>query len=121
MENIFEILGGISLVVGSVSFLIASIGIYRMPDFYNRIQIGTKASTFGLLLTVVGVALISPIAWIGKLIALMLFVLFTNPISSHVIARAAYFTKVPLTKKTKVDKLQEVISDAHLKKVENNG
>lgn len=121
MGNILDILGGIFLVVGSIALLIASIGIYRMPDFYNRIQIGTKASTFGLLLIVVGVALISPITWIGKLIALMLFVLFTNPISSHVIARAAYFTKVTFTKETKVDKLHDVISEGHMKKVKNNG
>jgi len=121
MGNIFEIIGGLFLVAGAVSLLIASIGLYRMPDFYNRIQIGTKASTFGLLLTIIGVALISPIAWVGKLIALMLFVLFTNPISSHVIARAAYFTKVPLTKKTKIDQLQDAVSEGHLKKVKNNG
>jgi|LGVF01.1.fsa_nt_gb multicomponent Na+:H+ antiporter subunit G len=119
MENIFEIIGGVFLVLGSISLLIASVGLYRMPDFYNRIQIGTKASTFGVLLTLVGIAFIYP-GWIGKLIALMLFVLFTNPISSHVIARAAYFTKVKLTKETKVDKLQEA-GEAHLKKVKNIG
>ncbi|MEN8186465.1 MAG: monovalent cation/H(+) antiporter subunit G [Bacteroidota bacterium] len=115
MGNIFELIGGVFLVFGSISLLIAAIGLYRMPDFYNRIQIGTKASTFGVLLTIIGIAFLFP-GWIPKLLAMLLFVLFTNPISSHVIARAAYFTKVPLSDKTKVDKLQEV-SEGHLKKV----
>ncbi|MEN8137915.1 MAG: monovalent cation/H(+) antiporter subunit G [Bacteroidota bacterium] len=115
MGNIFELIGGVFLVLGSISLLIASVGLYRMPDFYNRIQIGTKASTFGVLLTIIGIAFIFP-GWSPKLLAMLMFVLFTNPISSHVIARAAYFTKVPLSKETKVDKLQEV-SEGHLKKV----
>lgn len=117
MEYIFELIGGVFLILGSVSLLISSIGLYRMPDFYNRIQIGTKASTFGVLLTLIGVAFIFP-GWSPKLLAMLMFILFTNPISSHVIARAAYFTKVPLSNKTKVDKLQEV-SKVHLKKIKN--
>ncbi len=115
MEKILELTGGVFLVVGSISLLIAAIGLYRMPDFYNRIQIGTKASTFGVFLSIVGVALIFP-GWSPKLIAMILFVLFTNPISSHIIGRTAYFTNVPLSKRTKLDKLQE-LSEAHLKKV----
>ena len=117
MENIFEWIGGVFLILGSVSLLISAIGLYRMPDFYNRIQIGTKASTFGVLLTLIGVAFIIP-SWWPKLLVMLLFMLFTNPISSHIIARAAYFTKVPLSKKTKLDKLQE-ISKVHLKKIKN--
>lgn len=117
MENIFEMIGGIFLMLGSVSLLISAVGLYRMPDFYNRIQIGTKASTFGVLLTIIGVAFIFP-GWSPKLLAMLMFILFTNPISSHIIARAAYFTKVPLSSKTKVDKLKEV-SEVHLKKIKN--
>jgi multicomponent Na+:H+ antiporter subunit G len=44
--------------------------------------------------------------WWGKLILLVIFVMVTNPVSSHVLARAAYFIKIPLTKRTVVDKLK---------------
>jgi multicomponent Na+:H+ antiporter subunit G len=76
-----------------------------MPDIYNRIQTGTKASTLGTLLTLLGILIIMP-EWWGRLILLMIFVLITNPVSSHVLARAAYFIGTPLTKGTVVDKLE---------------
>ena len=116
--EVLELIGGVFLVTGSITMLLAAVGIYRMPDFYNRIQVATKASTLGLLQILIGVGFMMP-GWTPKLIVLFLFVLFTNPISSHIVARAAYFTKVPLTKKTQVDKLEEAISEAHLKKVKS--
>ena len=36
-----------------------------------------------------------------------MFIVITNPVSSHVLARAAHFVKIPMTKKTVVDKLKE--------------
>ena len=73
-----------------------------MPDLFNRIQAGTKASTLGTILSLFGIVLITP-AWWGKLILLIIFVMITNPVSSHVLARAAYCVKVPFYKKTLVD------------------
>jgi len=117
--EVLKLIGGVLLVTGSITMLLAAIGIYRMPDFYNRIQVATKASTLGLLQILLGIGFMMP-GWAPKLLVLFLFVLFTNPISSHMVARAAYFTKVPLTKKTTVDKLEEKISEGHLKKVKSN-
>jgi len=45
-------------------------------------------------------------SWSGKLILLIFFIMMTNPVSSHVLARAAYFIKIPFTKRTVVDKLK---------------
>lgn len=103
MENL-EIIGAIVVLLGSVILLIASIGLLRMPDVYNRIQVGTKASTLGTILILAGIGLIIP-GWWTKLLILVLFILMTNPVSSHVLARAAYFIKTPLAKQTVVDKL----------------
>lgn len=119
-----EIIGGIVAIAGSLFLLLGSIGLLRMPDAYNRIQAGTKASTLGTILSLSGLFFIFP-GWFGKLLILILFVMITNPISSHVLARAAYYTKVPLTKITKVDKLKEALEiddsrKAHLKKVRIN-
>ena len=116
-----EIIGGVIAIAGSLFLLLGSIGIYRMPDAYNRIQAGTKASTLGTMLSLVGLFFIFP-DWFGKFMVLILFVLVTNPVSSHTLARAAYFIKVPLTKITKVDKLEEHLKidesrKAHLRKV----
>ncbi len=100
-----ELFGAVITLIGSLVLLIASIGLIRMPDVYNRLQVGTKASTLGTILVLSGIAFIMP-GWAPKLVLLVVFVMVTNPVSSHVLARAAYFIKVPLTSKTVVDKLK---------------
>lgn len=123
-NNLLEIIGGVIAIGGSLFLLLGSIGIYRMPDAYNRIQAGTKASTLGTMLSLVGLFFIFP-GWFGKFMVLIIFVLITNPVSSHTLARAAYFIGVPLTKITKVDKWKEhqqtdESRSAHFRKVKIN-
>lgn len=100
-----EIFGAIITLIGSLVLLIASIGLVRMPDVYNRLQVGTKATTLGTILSLAGLIVIVP-AWAGKLVLLVFFIMMTNPVSSHVMARAAYYIKIPFSSKTKVDKLK---------------
>ena len=100
-----ELIGAIITLIGSFVLLIASIGLVRMPDVYNRLQVGTKATTLGTILCLIGLAFIIP-GWSGKLILLVFFIMMTNPVSSHVLARAAYFIKIPFTDRTVVDKLK---------------
>ena len=101
-----ELIGSIIILIGSVFLLLGGLGIYRMPDSFNRIQAGTKASTLGTFLVLVGVGVHHP-AWLGKLVLLLFFIVLTNPISSHALARAAHTMGVPLVASTVVDKLQE--------------
>ncbi|MCF7952895.1 MAG: monovalent cation/H(+) antiporter subunit G [Spirochaetales bacterium] len=97
--QVLEILGGILTLLGSLFLLLASIGIVRMPDTYNRMQTGTKATTLGSLLFFIGIGLAHPQMW-GKITALIIFILITNPLSSHVLARALHYTGVsPILKK----------------------
>ena len=100
-----ELFGAVITLIGSLVLLVASIGLVRMPDIYNRLQVGTKASTLGTILALLGLSFMMP-GWSPKLILLIIFVMVTNPVSSHVLARAAYFIKIPLTEKTVVDKLK---------------
>ncbi|MCF8217896.1 MAG: monovalent cation/H(+) antiporter subunit G [Bacteroidales bacterium] len=105
METI-EIIGALITLAGSIFLVLGSLGLVRMPDLYTRIQAGTKASTLGTILTLFGLGLIH-LDWMGKLIILILFVLLTNPISSHILARSAHYIKTPVSKLTKVDKLKD--------------
>lgn len=123
MNTTYEIIGALIILLGSVFLLLASIGLLRMPDFYTRIQAGTKASTLGTILTFIGLGFLVP-GWMGKLLVLILFVLLTNPVSSHVLARAAHYIKIPLAKVSVSDKLEEseniVSSDNQVEKTENH-
>jgi len=104
--DILAIIGAFITLAGSIFLLLGSLGLLRMPDCYNRIQAGTKASTLGTILSFAGILLIMP-GWWGKLLILIISVFITNPVSSHVLARASYRIRVPLTQATLVDKYRE--------------
>lgn len=94
-----EILGSIIILIGSLFLLLASIGLIRMPDVYNRMQAGTKATTLGSILIFTGFILYNPESW-SKYTILLIFIFFTNPLSSHALARAAHYISInPLIKK----------------------
>ena len=109
MENIIEnmsVLSASVILLGSIFLFFGALGIFRMPDVYNRMQAGTKATTLGTMLTLLGVGLAQP-EWFGQMSILIIFVALTNPISSHALARAAHFIGIPLTKITVVDTLSD--------------
>lgn len=93
-------------LLGSIFLFLGALGIVRMPDVYNRMQAGTKATTLGSMLTLLGIGL-AHLDWLPKLALLVLFVLFTNPVSTHALARAAHFAGIRLTELTKRDNLAE--------------
>lgn len=45
-----EIISYIFLTIGGLFFLLGGLGVLRMPDTFNRIQAGTKATTLGAFL-----------------------------------------------------------------------
>lgn len=106
MTGFFPTLGALVLVAGTAFLLLGGLGLYRMPDTYNRIQAGTKATTLGTLLTLLGAAILVP-GWAVKLLLIMLFLMFTNPLSSQVLARAAHRSGVKPTPETSKDQLAE--------------
>ena len=92
-----EIISDAFILLGLTVMTIGVIGIFRMPDVYNRIQAGTKATTLG----VGGVLLASMVlSWtrgeVGLhelLITLFLFV--TAPVSANLLSQAALHGRVP--------------------------
>ena len=93
MAAFLEILGSFVLFLGTLFLLLGGLGLFRMPDTFTRIQAGTKATTLGTLLTLFGAALLMP-AWFVKLLLILLFVMFTNPLSSQYLARAAHRARI---------------------------
>ena len=89
MTYLLPFVGGLIVFVGTLFLLLGGLGLLRMPDSYTRIQAGTKATTLGTMLTLLGVAVLMP-DWSIKLVLIVLFIMFTNPISSQFLARAAH-------------------------------
>ena len=87
--------GEIVAVAGALFLFLGALGVVRMPDLYNRMQAGTKATTLGNLLALTGLGIMMP-SWLPKILLIAVFVLVTNPISSHALARAAHGAGIPL-------------------------
>ena len=112
--EILKLFGALIILTGSIFLFLGALGIFRMPDLYNRMQAGTKSTTLGSILTLFGIGVYHT-EWMGQMLILIIFIVTTNPISSHALARAAHFVGIPLTKKSITDKLE----DEHLPEQEN--
>jgi len=105
-DSDMELVGVIVTGIGVVFLFLGNFGILRLPDVYNRIQAGTKCTTFGTFFTTIGIGIIQP-EWFWKCLLIAMFVLVTNPISSHAIARASNKSGVSLCDRSVVDQTKE--------------
>ena len=100
------IFGGIITTVGTIFLFLGSLGVFRFPDVYNRLQAGTKCTTLGAFLTIIGIGIMEP-SWFVKCLLIACFILLTNPISNHALGRAGRKSGVPLWERSVLDKTDE--------------
>ena len=108
MDALIDAITAVLWLAGASFCLLAALGVLRMPDVFMRMQTSTKASTLGLGCLLLGAAFqVADVAWVVRLTALGAFVFLTTPVSTHVIARAAYLQDVPLWEGTVLDERRE--------------
>jgi multicomponent Na+:H+ antiporter subunit G len=100
------IIGAFLSLIGALFFLLSGIGLIRMPDAFNRMQAGTKATTLGSILFLMGIGLQRP-DYLGRTIILVVFIVLTNPVSSNALARAAHGYRKHIDAKMVPDALAE--------------
>ncbi|PAT02314.1 Na+/H+ antiporter subunit G [Candidatus Izimaplasma bacterium ZiA1] len=86
-----EIASNVFLIIGGLFYLLGGLGILRMPDTFNRIQAGTKATTLGAFALLIGVGFANP-EWVLKVFLIILFITVSNPIGSSALAKATYLS-----------------------------
>lgn len=101
-----HLIGMIFSGIGAIFLFLGSLGIWRLPDVYNRLQAGTKCTTFGSFFTIIGIGIMEP-AWFWKCLIIATFILLTNPISNHALGRASKKIGVPLYDKSVVDESEK--------------
>jgi multicomponent Na+:H+ antiporter subunit G len=113
-ENIIIVL----CAAGALFILIAAIGLVRMPDFYLRLSVTTKAATLGIGLMLCGAAIyFNEISVTSRVFAIILFLFLTAPVAAHMIGRSSYFIGTKLWKKSVIDELKDqYVKDSHLLK-----
>ncbi|MCD6323330.1 MAG: monovalent cation/H(+) antiporter subunit G [Clostridiales bacterium] len=100
-----NIISFIFLIAGGFFYTAGGLGLFRMPCLYTRAQAGTKATTLGTILTLVGVGFVHP-EWLPKLILIIIFIVLTNPVGSSTLLRSAYKSGVKSTAKLSRDELK---------------
>lgn len=91
--SLLEWVASVCFVVGCALNLIAAIGAVRFPDLLARMHAATKPQVLGLMLTMVGLALMlgsGQLAW--KLLLVVMFQFMTAPVSAHMVGRSGYRT-----------------------------
>ena len=87
---IFDSIAVMLLSTGSLFLLLGSVGIVRFPDFYTRMHAMSKPDTMGLMLTLLGLAMLN--GWnlsSLKLFLIVVFVAIANPSTTHALGQAA--------------------------------
>jgi multicomponent Na+:H+ antiporter subunit G len=86
-----DILSVIFLSLGCFFCIVGGLGLNRLPDFYTRGHAVGVTDTCGAGLVLIGLMFQAPdYLVLTKLIAVMVFLLVTSPISSHAVAKAAW-------------------------------
>jgi multicomponent Na+:H+ antiporter subunit G len=85
-----DVLSALLLLSGCALALVTAVGLHAVPDAYARLHVQTKATTLAIILTMSGAMLQMPgLSDVVKLVLVVVLQLWTTPIASHVLGRAA--------------------------------
>lgn len=97
----------ILFVIGIFFTLAGVIGMIRMPDTFCRLQSSTNIATMGAIPIALGCSIygfaIGNSSLGIKALVIIFFLIITNPIASHAMAKGAYKSDAKLTKENICD------------------
>ena len=98
------------LLAGGVGFiLVASIGVARLPDVFQRMHAATKAGGIGTSFVILGVLVGGGVARPLTGVLTIGFMLLTLSVASQLLARAAYLSGAPIEGLERGDPLAGVL------------
>lgn len=90
-----DALSWVCILTGIFFMLVGTIGVLRMPDVYTRLHAAGMTDTMGAGFLILGMCLQAGLGLLTlRLLLVYAFLLFTSPISSHALARAALSGRV---------------------------
>jgi len=114
MALFLDLLTLVSLAIGLFFMSIGALGIFRLPDFYNRCHAATKCVTLGIMGMVIAAALhlsayhptqITYIITTALLVVIFQFI--AAPVGAHILSRAAHKDGVEMCDSTVDDEMAE--------------
>lgn len=90
------------LILGWIYIFFGIVGIFRFTNMYARLLTSSKIDTVATITILIALLIKSGFSSISiRLLLILIFILITNPISSHVIAKSAYLNGIPLKEEEK--------------------
>jgi multicomponent Na+:H+ antiporter subunit G len=91
------------IILGLVFIFFGTLGIIRFPDIYTRLQTSSKCDAAGAVALLVGLMVREGFDLLSlRILIILVFLLLTNPVASHAIARSAAIRGIkPWRKKKK--------------------
>lgn len=95
MALFLDILSWVLIVGGGAFCIIGAVGMLRMPELYTRMHAAGIIDTAGLALLMIGLMLQGGFTLVTvKLILIVVFILYTSPMSTHALAQSALSTGI---------------------------
>jgi multicomponent Na+:H+ antiporter subunit G len=89
--------GEFLILIGSIICFLGAVGIVRFPDAYTKLHAGTKCLSAGGTLIFLGIIIAysgNNLGIIPKVLLLIIFFYFSNPVATQALARACYRRRI---------------------------
>lgn len=91
LEMVLQVIGWTLVALGLFTMLVGSLGLIRLPDFYTRSHAASMVDTTGIIILLLGLVFLIGFSQAGlKLLIGVIFVILSNPVAIHALARAAF-------------------------------
>lgn len=105
--------GTFFLLIGLGIFVVEMIGVFRFKFVLNRMHAAAMGDTLGIGSSLIGLMLMSGFHFVTlKLFLIIVFLWFSSPVSSHLIARLEVATNEELEKECRIVPLKELEGEA---------
>ncbi len=115
-----QFLVGAALVLcGIYIFIIEMIGVFRFRYVLNRMHAAAMGDTLGIGFSLLGLVIMSGFNFTSlKLLCVIIFLWFSSPASSHLIARLEVTTNEDETKRYRIVSLKELEEETKTEETE---
>ena len=118
LSVVLDLLSAAALVFGLFFLFVGALGIFRLPDVYNRLHAASKSITLGVIgmLTAAVLHLAVPdadystgeaLAGVAKAFLVIAFQFVAAPVASHMLAKAAHADEAEVFPETKDEMTQD--------------